>query len=135
MDWRGTGEGGRGEDQVSSGVGQRVALEHEARSSGETTKERLAVELVVGVEDEEGVEGAAEEGVGPVVGLGQAVHHVEEVARVGQVALGLVVWPVASQERSWTNRNAHAESEETCLEEWAPGRGAPEDARLPMRFR
>src|SRR5436309_6842885 len=46
-----------------------------------------AVLLVVGVQDEEHVEGALEERVGPVLELGHLEHHREEVPRVGEVVV------------------------------------------------
>mmetsp|Transcript_1482 Transcript_1482/g.5242 ORF Transcript_1482/g.5242 Transcript_1482/m.5242 type:complete len:298 (-) Transcript_1482:394-1287(-) len=52
-----------------------------------------AVQLVVGVEDEELVEHAGEHRVGRVVHLRERVEHVEEVLRVGEAVLGAVVRP------------------------------------------
>ena len=50
-----------------------------------------AVLLVVGVQDEQHVQGPLEHRVRVVLGLGHLRHHVEEVARVGQVVVGVRV--------------------------------------------
>ena len=48
-----------------------------------------AVHLVLGVEQEEDVEGLAELGVGPIIDVAVGVQHVQKVLRVGQPLLGL----------------------------------------------
>ena len=52
---------------------------------------RGTVLLMVGVQDEQHVQGVLEHRVRVVLELGHLPHHVEEVARVGQVVVGIVV--------------------------------------------
>ena len=50
---------------------------------------------MVGVQDEQDVQGVLKHRVGAVLGLGHLRHHVEEVARVGQVVVRVGVWQAA----------------------------------------
>src|SRR5712664_981420 len=51
-----------------------------------------AVLLMVGMKDEENVEGALERGIGPILGFGGAKEHVEEVARIAELIVGIDEW-------------------------------------------
>ena len=68
---------GRGRRRVRVGLGAGHAAHRVGR----------AVLLVVGVQDEQHIQGVLEDRVRAVLGLGHLVHHVEEVARVGQIVV------------------------------------------------
>src|SRR5260370_33846836 len=67
------------------------------------------------MKDEENVEGAFERGIGPILGFGGAKEHVEKVARIAELIVGIDEWHaqgMAIRER----RNRGDLSDETiCL--------------------
>lgn len=85
---------------------------------------RGAVDFVVGVDDEQGVEGPLEHGVRAVLVSGEVVEQVEKVARVGQALGGPVEGPALSHAvRCGGERGRLADDAENLLVEDLEGGG------------